>query len=256
MELSQVQQYLKRLKLGETGFAPNAPALGRLQLAHLHSVPFENLSIHWRERMDLSFSHLHNKIVLDRRGGFCYECNALFLHLLLVLGYDARLLSAQVARNDGSYTPEFDHMLLHVQLEDPWIADVGFSDSFRSPLRITPDIVQPEEGRAYRIDAQDGRFVVCQRLDNHDWQPQFRFTLAQRSLEDFADMFAFHRDAPESHFRRGPLATIATPDGRTTLSGHKLIRTKLSGDRSDEEIAPDAYADTLLREFSIQRART
>jgi hypothetical protein len=46
------------------------------------------------------------------------------------------MLSAAVARADGAYTPYFDHMTLMVTLEERWLVEVGFGDTFRQPLLI------------------------------------------------------------------------------------------------------------------------
>src|SRR5271157_4958068 len=68
---------------------------------------------------------LYEKIVVRRRGGFCYELNGLFSQLLTALGFQVQMLSARVRRDDGGFGPEFDHMLLKVELEQPWLVDVG-----------------------------------------------------------------------------------------------------------------------------------
>ena len=76
------------------------------------------------------------KIVNEKRGGFCYELNGAFAALLRALRFRVTLLSGRVARQDGSYGPEFDHLTLRVDLEEPWLADVGFGDCFLEPLRL------------------------------------------------------------------------------------------------------------------------
>ncbi|HSL53948.1 MAG TPA: arylamine N-acetyltransferase, partial [Pyrinomonadaceae bacterium] len=65
----------------------NARILRALQVAHLLSVPFENLSIHAGEPIVLDEDALFTKIVTARRGGFCYECNGVFAGLLRALGF-------------------------------------------------------------------------------------------------------------------------------------------------------------------------
>src|SRR2546428_543326 len=81
-----------------------------LQLAHLRTVPFENLSIPSGEPVILDDRALFEKIVSRRRGGFCYELNGLFAALLRALGFDVAMLSAQVANAEGTFGPDFDHM--------------------------------------------------------------------------------------------------------------------------------------------------
>ncbi len=51
------------------------------------------------------------------------------------LGFQVDLLSAAVARETGGFGPDFDHLTLLVHLEQDWLADVGFGEAFRQPLR-------------------------------------------------------------------------------------------------------------------------
>src|SRR5258706_4705129 len=123
-----VRAYLDRI--GQRGPTPaNETTLRSLHLAHLRTVPFENLDIHLGRDIVLDETRLFDKIVRQKRGGFCYELNGLFAELLGELGFRVTLLSARVV-NDGQVGPEFDHLALRVDLDRPWLCDVGFGDSF------------------------------------------------------------------------------------------------------------------------------
>src|SRR3954469_4622706 len=108
-----LQAYLRRINYPGNQ-APTAAILCELHRAHLLAVPFENLDIHLGRAISLNQDALFNKIVTRRRGGFCYELNGLFALLLRGLGFEVTLLAAGVARADGGFGPEFDHMTLHV----------------------------------------------------------------------------------------------------------------------------------------------
>jgi N-hydroxyarylamine O-acetyltransferase len=130
-----IESYLARINY-HGALAPTAETLRALQVAHLLTVPFENLSIHAHEPIVLTDEALFTKIVTHRRGGFCYEANGLFAALLRALGCNVAMLSAGVAKPDGSFSPDFDHMTLLVTLAERWLVDVGFGDSFLEPLRL------------------------------------------------------------------------------------------------------------------------
>src|SRR5262245_35618854 len=108
--------YLRRIGVAGPVRA-DARTLKRLHRQHLFTVPFENLSIHLSQAVQLDEASLYDKIVRRRRGGFCYELNGLFAALLRRLGYPVTLLSAGVARAGGGFGPEFDHLLLLVELD-------------------------------------------------------------------------------------------------------------------------------------------
>jgi len=245
-----IRAYLDRI--GYRGpLTPTAETLRALQVAHLQTVPFENLSIHARQPVVLDDESLFDKVVARRRGGFCYELNGLFAALLRALGFRVTLLSAGVARADGTFGPDFDHMALLVTLEERWLADVGFGDSFRDPLRLDERGEQPEGTRAFRIDEDgDGDHLILLRRDGAEepWQPQYRFTLQPYEYADYAGMCRYHQTSPESHFTRQTVSSLATPEGRVTLSGMKLITT-YGGERHERILESEAERVALLREL-------
>src|SRR2546426_8959332 len=129
------EAYLERINY-HGSLSPTAETLRELQVAHLLSVPFENLSILAGQAIVLEDEALFTKIVANRRGGFCYEANGLFAALLRALGFDVAMLSAEVANAAGEFGPDFDHMTLMVTLAQRWLVDVGFGDSFLEPLLL------------------------------------------------------------------------------------------------------------------------
>src|SRR5262249_33610213 len=144
---------------------PTAETLRELQVAHLLTVPFENLSIHARQPIVLDDNALFEKIVRRRRGGFCYEANGLFAALLRALGFNVKMLSARVANAEGGFGPDFDHMALTVTGNERWLVDVGFGDSFSEPLLIDKRGAQRQGERAYRIDS-DGEYLTLMQRDD------------------------------------------------------------------------------------------
>jgi N-hydroxyarylamine O-acetyltransferase len=240
-----VAAYLERI--GYRGpLDPSVATLGGLHLAHLHSVPFENLAIISGRPIALGEAELFDKVVNRRRGGFCYELNGTFCALLRELGFRVTMLSAEVARETGGFSPEFDHLALRVDLDEPWLVDVGFGDGFRLPLRLNDDAEQPQDGRWYRITV-DGEYRVLLRRDPDGCTSQYRFTLRPCALEDFAERCRFHQTSPESHFTRGRICTLATPEGRVSLSGRRLIVTT-GAERTERWLAGEAECAAVLRQ--------
>ena len=227
----------------------NAETLRALQVAHLMSVPFENLSIHAGEPIVLDEDPLFTKIVEQRRGGFCYECNGLFAGLLRALGFDVAMLAAGVERRDGGFGPIFDHMVLMVTLEERWLVDVGFGESFLEPLLLDTRSDQVQGTRSFRlIDAGD-YIVLMRRNDGEDWQSQYRFTLQPYTFPDYEEMCRFHQTSPDSHFTKGLICSRATEDGRITLSDMRFITT--SGPqrlRDEQTLSSREEYDRILRD--------
>ena len=256
--------YLDRLGV-ERPAEPTLDALARLQVAHLLAVPFENLDIVAGRRISLDPQALFDKIVTRRRGGFCYELNGLFALLLGRLGYAVTLLSARTVGVQGALGPEFDHLVLRVDLDgDPWLADVGFGDSFRTPIPLAPGEHRDSLDRAYRLEERDGEWDLLEHLDpaaeawtvapgldeSVEWRIQHRFTLRPHMLEDFAG--ACRWQETESPFFTGHrFCTIATPDGRATLMDDRLIVTS-PGAREERPVAEDEVPALLRELFGVE----
>jgi N-hydroxyarylamine O-acetyltransferase len=136
-----VEKYLARIGMDRAGVVADIAGLKMLQCQHLLNVPFENLDIHWNRPIRVDVQEFYQKIVERNRGGFCYELNGLFNELLRELGFETRLLSARVATNDGSFTPEYDHAAILVIIgEMQYIADVGFGAFSAEPLQFVADV--------------------------------------------------------------------------------------------------------------------
>ncbi|MDX6694458.1 MAG: N-hydroxyarylamine O-acetyltransferase [Blastocatellia bacterium] len=242
--------YLERINY-RGSLAPTAATLRELQVAHLLTVPFENLSIHAGEPIRLDDEALFAKIVGRGRGGFCYEANGLFAALLCALGFDVAMLSAGVARKEGGFGPPFDHMTLLVTLEQRWLVDVGFGDSFREPLLLDERGEQAQGNRLYRILEDDAHLILTQR-DGDEWEAQYRFDLQPHAYADYEEMCRYHQTSPQSHFTRARICSRATREGRVTLSEMRFITTADDGDRQERVLKSEAeYAAILSEHFGV-----
>lgn len=214
---------------------PDAAALRDLQVRHLRTVPFENLSIHLREEIRLEQPALVAKVVERRRGGFCYELNGAFAALLTALGYRVTMLAARVLLDPARVGPLFDHLALRVDLAEPWLVDVGFGSFCRYPLRLDERGDQPDPDGTFRVvEREYGDLEVLQ-----DGKPQYRLEARPRVLADFEPTCWWHRTSPASGFTRSITCSRLTGDGRITLSGNRLIQT-VHGSRKEETLGSDA----------------
>jgi N-hydroxyarylamine O-acetyltransferase len=243
-----VPAYLDRIAYsGST--APSAETVRALHRAHLFSVPFENLDIALGRKIVLDEDALLDKAVARRRGGFCYELNGAFAALLRALGFQVTLLSARVDRVGGGEGPEFDHLALRVdiQSEDSWLADVGFGESFLEPLRLQAGIEQLDPAGRFRLAPIDERLRMESFSAEREWKPQYSFTLQSRRFEEFAGMCHYHQTSPLTSFTQKSICTLATVEGRVTLSGMNLIVTR-NGQREETLLGSEEERTGVLRE--------
>ncbi|HMO79850.1 MAG TPA: arylamine N-acetyltransferase [Pyrinomonadaceae bacterium] len=244
--------YLKRIGVAEPSLSIDTTLLKLLQRRHLTSIPFENLDIHWGKTIVPDIGRFFEKIVIYRRGGFCYELNGLFNELLLGLGFAARLVSARVFNGKG-YGPEFDHAAIIVTLgEIDFLADVGFGDFTAEPLKIVEDLVQADRAGEFVVRRYDDRYLEVAKRDGDKWRSQYIFTDNVRELSEFAEMCHFHQTSPDSHFTKGRLCSIMTETGRRTLTDNKYLITD-NGRSHERTVGSAAEFDKLLDdEFGIR----
>ncbi|MFD9962008.1 arylamine N-acetyltransferase [Amycolatopsis sp. NPDC058986] len=241
-----IDAYLARIGVTRP-VGTDASALRRLQEHHLAAVPFENLSIHLGEPIELTEEALFDKIVGRRRGGFCYELNGLFAALLRELGFAAALHGAYVFHDDGTTGPALDHAAIRVDLAEPWLVDVGFGRFSRAPLRL--DVTEP------RADLE-GEFLIREGPAGDtdvscDGKPQYRLEQRPRALADFAGMAWYQATSPDSHFVRKPVCSLPTPNGRISLSGDQLIETVGDTRRESTLDTDGAILATYRERFGI-----
>lgn len=250
MDDQTVQRYLERIGAPAPG-EPTVELLRDLHLRHQRTVPFENLSIHLGEPIQLDEATLAGKIIGRRRGGFCYELNGLFAQLLRALGFRVELLSAMVFTPDGALTHPFDHAALQVELDERYLVDVGFGAHASYPLRQDWPEAQADPGGEFLVvDAPDGDIDVLL-----NGAPQYRLESRPRELSDFAPTCWWQQTSPDSHFTRSLTCSRLTPEGRITLSGTRLITT-VAGERTETMLADDdAVRDAYRTHFGFELDR-
>ena len=221
-----VRQYLDRLQVQDAG-PPTLEQLAFLHEQHLLRVPFENLDIQLGVPIVLDEAEILKKIVERKRGGFCYELNTAFAWLLRQLGYTVKVFAAEVAKEEGGFGIPFDHMVLHVTLDEPWLIDVGFGDSFRYPLPLMSEVSIEQLGDRYRFVTEGDWWILERsRSEEVNFKTQYRFTLASQRLSDFESGCRYHQTSPKSTFTRGSVCTKALPGGRITLTEDKIVTTR------------------------------
>ena len=241
-----IDAYFRRIEY-EGPRQPSAATLRTLHRQHLFTVPFENLDIPLSVPIQLDLPLIYDKIVTRRRGGFCYELNGLFGELLRAMGFRVQMLSARVRREDGGFGPEFDHMLLKVELEEPWLVDVGFGDSFVDPIVFHAGGADQVNGHRYVVLAVGDEWQL-QREDDKGKVALYAFQDVPHELGEYQGMCRFHQTSPESHFTRSWICSRATPAGRITVSNMRLIVTD-GARRSEAQLNTMGELRQSLREF-------
>jgi N-hydroxyarylamine O-acetyltransferase len=248
----ELDEYLERI-----GYAgPRSASLDTFEaihLAHAQTIPFENLNplLGWPVRLDARA--LQQKLVRERRGGYCFEHNMLFSHALQALGFHVTGLAARVLWNQpaGAVTPR-GHMLLLVDLDDrAYIADVGFgAQTLTRPLRLQQGIVQATPHEPFRL-VRSGSDFVMQTFIREEWRTLYRFDLQEQFLPDYEVSNWYLSTHPDSHFVRG--LTVARPEAtrRYALRDTELTVHHLSGETERRRLASTADLRATLEDLFL-----
>lgn len=251
MSKIDINKYLERIGFKKEP-SVNIETLRDLHKKHLYSISFENLDIHNNRNIILDIKLIGNKILNNKRGGFCYELNGLFYELLKKIGYNVKIVSARVTQGDNTFGPEFDHLVIIVDLGKLWLVDVGYGDNFIEPLEIKAGIEQDDLAGTFKIEQYEGEYFKLMRSqDQEPFRDEYIFTLEERNFSDFESMCKYHQTSPKSNFTKDKLCSIANPSGRITLSGTELIITK-DGERIERHLKDELeFREELNKYFGI-----
>ena len=223
-----LDDYLKRVGLADAG-PPDVETLRRLHAAHVAAIPFENLDILLGRGIRLELDHVADKLIAQRRGGYCFEQNTLFLSILRDLGFAATPMEARVRARGTALRPR-THMVLTVQVEDrQWLADVGFGgEGLLEPLPLDGEQSIRCAGLTYRI-VEEGDLRVLQMRGTSDWEDEYAFALQPAHPVDFEMANWFTSTYPQSPFVRGLTAQ------RTTRAVRYILRYPIYTETRDSE---------------------
>lgn len=252
MHTVNTASYLQRINYAGS-LDPTLALLSQLQEAHVLHIPFENLDIHFGIPIELDINRLYHKVIVNRRGGFCYELNGLFYELLIALGFRAKRISAKVFDKINGYGPPYDHLAILVEIDGmDYLTDVGFGEFAFSPLPLAHGIMQHDVRGDFIIEKHDIGYWRVSKAENDALVPQYIFNTTACTLEDFKDMCVYHQTSPLSHFTQQALITRPTPTGRITISKHS-VKIKVAEEIHETHLEnEDAFREMLLHYFGIE----
>lgn len=241
-------RYLERLEYAGP-LRPDLETLTAIHRAHLRSIPYENLDIHLGRTLSLDLEAQFRKLVLDRRGGWCYEMNGVLAWALGELGFRIRMVTGTVGRSTRGDQAEGNHLVLIGELDQPYLVDVGFGDGPLEPLPLMPGLYRI--GRFdFRLTESGGRWV----LHNHPFggAPEFDFTLEPRRIPDFAAKCTELQTSPESGFVKTTVCQRYDGDDLVALRG-AVLRTVTEAGLTERDLTSQAeYQAALEHRFGIQ----
>lgn len=249
-----IDAYLRRIGW-EGAVDPTPETLSALVARHVASIPFENLNPFLGLAVDIDPAALEEKLVRNRRGGYCFEQNAIFALALEALGFRASGLAARVLWNgpEDAITQR-SHMLLRIELEGrTWLADVGFGGNTPTgPLLLEEGTEQETPHETYRLTRIDDGDWRMQALIRDEWKTLYRFDLQRQYPVDYVATNYFLSTSPSSHFVTGLVAARAVEGKRLALRGREFAIHHMDGETERRRLESAAeIVEVLDRDFLI-----
>jgi N-hydroxyarylamine O-acetyltransferase len=225
--------------------AATLDVLHALHRLHPQAIPFENLDPLDGRPVALDLPSLADKLLVRRRGGYCFEHNTVFAHVLMQLGFPVTPLIARVlwGRPADAVTP-CTHMLLRVDAGGAaWLADVGFGGvTLGAPLRLVADVPQTTGLEPFRVVAAPRERFDLEVQTRDAWTKIYRFDLQPAEWIDFEVANWYTSSWPQSLFVQHLVACRVLPHGRLTLFDSELTERAASGEVIAQQRLADAGA--------------
>lgn len=222
---------------------PDVHALHGLYRAWLRQVPYENIDTQLGRPITLEPGDLIGKFGDRRRGGQCFEANAVFALLLRRTGFAVTLVDGAADRETHGDERWGGHTALLVRtLDDTWLVDVGLADPFLDPLPL-------REGR-YR----SGEFAYAlERLDGDVWRVHHHPAALLPSVDVRTAARRVSQYVARANDERGPLMVHLHTDGyKRALRSRTVRRATRAGDTHKHTLTSvGEFADTLAEVFGV-----
>ncbi|MEZ9630545.1 N-hydroxyarylamine O-acetyltransferase [Vibrio breoganii] len=237
MNSELLTQYLSRIGLSKQ---PEISPLGlkALHISQHRTVPFENFDVIAGRKIETTGDGIFEKVVTNKRGGYCFELNGLMLRVLSAIGFGARALLGRVHLS-GTPTGRGHQFTLVTIDGQQWLVDVGFgSQTPRHPLPLKMDTELHTDLQTFRLVSHDLYGTMLQVKEQQAWMDLYSFDMQEVCAGDIEYGNHYTSTSPNSVFTSAGIASIATQEGTVTLlndllkikKGEQITEIKLSNE--------------------------
>jgi N-hydroxyarylamine O-acetyltransferase len=243
-------------RIGYSGpITPNLATLNRLTFAHSHSISYETMDIMLGRPPQLDVATLQRKMILNKRGGYCFEQNMLFRAGLRSLGYQITSLQGRVLRGLAIDAPRpAIHMLLRIELpEGPYLADVGFGNLAPTcALLLKPEVEQETPHEVMRFIDVGGELTLQARL-KHGWEHIYRVIPYPRYDGEYEITNWYTATHPDTPYQGNIIAARPGPNRtRVTMYNARVTVRDADGRAEKRWLKNESeYCDVLRGEFGL-----
>ena len=248
--LEMVQNYLQTLNLH--GRELDFEFLSDVVTRHVATFAFSSVGCQLGDDLPLDFESIYQRIVIERRGGYCFEQNGLLYGVLEELGFSPKLFLGRVIHNQDTH-PGLTHRITMVEYEgQQYVLDVGFS--FLGPRFPVPmPEVEPNDGKNnFRIAERRPGEYHMQVFKDGDFFSLYRFELARYGQADCEVGHFFSHRHPDANFVNHLVVSLIQENETRSLIDLKYWLITKSSTQSQELSDSEQLRRILVGELGVQ----
>ena len=248
-----------RRRIGFFGaLVPTRECLAALIEHHAAAIPFENIEVLARRVPKLDVAGLQDKMIRQRRGGYCFEQNTLFRGVLEAVGFEVEAMEARIRSGvPADVITARTHLAMRVVLDGiDHFVDVGCGTvAPLAPLVLASRDEQTAGTGVYRlVDVGDELLLQTRTADA--WADCYQLMPSTPHLIDCEMGNWFVATHPTSMLAHNLLMGRAIPGGRLRLFNRRLSTFRPQSAAPVEQTlqARAEFADVLADGFGLDIA--
>ncbi|TKH87688.1 arylamine N-acetyltransferase, partial [Bacillus cereus] len=194
-------------------------------------LPYENLDIMAGTIKNISKDNLIEKLLIQKRGGLCYELNSLLYYFLIDCGFQVYKVAGTVYDlYDNKWKPDDGHVIIILSHEDKdYVVDAGFASHLPlHPVPFNGEVISSQTGE-YRIrkrNTRKGTHILemrkgangestsfLQSEPSNEWKIGYAFTvdpIDEKKVNKIQKVIVEHKESP---FNKGAITCKLTTYG-------------------------------------------
>lgn len=253
-----IDEYLNQIGVKKLGLATDDSKLTFINEVienHHRNFVFTNLDLLLNDCavISLETEDLFKKIVMDRRGGYCFEQNKLLFKILEAMEFETKPCLGRVVYGKDVDVPQTHRITIVTLNEQEYLADVGFGPY--APTNLVPlngQSIQSLNGNEYRIHKNENFIFEMQILKPHGFFTLYTFENRPCFESDFKIGNYYTNTSSESHFTKSLTISMAGRGKSTFINDGKLSEI-IGHERSQKPIANyQDFRQIMERKFFIK----
>jgi len=249
--IPDLNAYLHRIGMTPGEITHDEAGLTALVRAHVGHIPFDDMDV-WGGGVcpDLGTAALYDKVIVRKRGGYCFELNSLFRTLLRDLGFDVYCVMIHGVRGRDCLGPALHCAVICTIDGVKYFTDVGYG----GPAPYGAVAFDGKIHHGYLVREAQGYMLLCDMQSGTEVPAMLFRDVAAQPVDFLAPNFYVSQNPP-SIFRNRLMLNLRRPDGIFVTNDNVMKITHPDGSHEVRELqSMDELKEVLTSVFGIDPA--